>query len=100
MYQHQGLNDVFFLMLYGAAAMFALVACCYLLFRRVNVIADSVASPVGLRRWAAAFLAAVAADTETLHDGAALQFCIGIEFLLTDGLINFSKQVLHISFCI
>ena len=62
MYQHQGLNDVFFLMLYGAAAMFALVACCYLLFRRVNVIADSVASPVGLRRWAAAFLAAVAAS--------------------------------------
>lgn len=62
MYQHQGLNDVFFLMLYGAAAMFALVACCYLLFRRVNVIAGGVASPVGLRRWAAAFLAAVAAS--------------------------------------
>ncbi|MBP1541514.1 MAG: helix-turn-helix domain-containing protein [Prevotella sp.] len=48
-----------YIMLYGAAAMLSLVACCYLLFRRANAIAPEVASPIRLRRWTAAFLASV-----------------------------------------
>ena len=31
MYEHEGLNDILFLMLYGGAALLAVVACLYLL---------------------------------------------------------------------
>ena len=47
------------MMLYGAAAMLSLTACCYLLFRRANAIAPDVTSPVRLRRWTAAFFASI-----------------------------------------
>ncbi len=40
--------------------MLALIACCYLLFRRSNAIAPDVTPPVRLRRWTAAFFAAIA----------------------------------------
>ena len=60
MYDYQGLGDAFFLMLYGAAAWSALWACVYLLWRRGNaVVGDEVRSSRELRRWTAAFMAAV-----------------------------------------
>ena len=52
-------EDIFYLMLYAAMAMLSLTACCYLLFRRANAIAPDVTSPVRLRRWTAAFFAAM-----------------------------------------
>ena len=53
-------GDILFFMFYAAAAMLALNACCYLLFRRANAIAPDVNSPVRLRRWTAALFAAIA----------------------------------------
>ena len=53
-------EDTLFFMFYAAAAMLALNACCYLLFRRANAIAPDVKSPVRLRRWTAALFAAIA----------------------------------------
>ena len=40
--------------------MLALIACCYLLFRRGNAIAPDVTPPARLRRWTAGFFAAIA----------------------------------------
>ena len=59
MFEYQGLSDAFFLMLYGAASWFALLACVYLLWRRGNAVASDVGSSLVLRRWTAAFMAAV-----------------------------------------
>ncbi len=59
MYEQQIQNSLFYTMLYGAAAMLALTACCYLLFRRANAIAPDITSPVRLRRWTAAFFASI-----------------------------------------
>ena len=53
-------GDIFFLMFYASVAMLALIACCYLLFRRGNAFAPDVTPPVRLRRWAAAFFATIA----------------------------------------
>ena len=53
-------EDTIFLMFYASVAMLALIACCYLLFRRSNAIAPDVTPPVRLRRWTAAFFAAIA----------------------------------------
>ena len=39
--------------------MLSLIASCYLLFRRANAIAPDITSPVRLRRWTAAFFAAL-----------------------------------------
>lgn len=47
-------------MLYAADAVIALIASCYLLFRRGNAFAPDITSPVSLRRWTAAFFAACA----------------------------------------
>ena len=52
-------EDIFFIMLYGAAAMLSLAACCYLLFRRSNAFAPDIAPPVRLRRWTAACFASM-----------------------------------------
>ena len=49
-----------FLMLYVAAAVMSVIACCYLLFRRGNAFSAEVTSPVRLRRWTAAFFASAA----------------------------------------
>ena len=51
--------DVFFLMFYASVAMLSLMACCYLLFRRANAIAPDVTPSARLRRWTAAFFAAI-----------------------------------------
>ena len=53
-------EDIFFFFFYASVAMLALMACCYLLFRRANAIAPDVTPPVRLRRWTAAFFATVA----------------------------------------
>ena len=53
-------EDTLFLMFYASVAMLALIACCYLLFRRSNAIAPDVTPPVRLRRWTAVFFAAIA----------------------------------------
>ena len=62
MYEYQGLQDIYFIMLYGTAASLALVACLYLLLRRGNAFAYDVKSSRVLRGWTAAFMAAVAAS--------------------------------------
>jgi AraC-like DNA-binding protein len=48
---------ILFSMLYGGAALAALIACIYLCLRKGNAFANGVTSPVRLRRWAAAFFA-------------------------------------------
>ena len=50
-------KDLLFYIIYGAVAMMALVASCYLLLRRGNAFSPEVTPPVRLRRWAAAFFA-------------------------------------------
>ena len=57
---HNQVQEEIFLMFYASVAMLCLNACCYLLFRRSNAIAPDVTSPVRLRRWTAAFFAAIA----------------------------------------
>ena len=47
-------------MFYASVAMLSLIACCYLLFRQGNAFAKDVTPPVRLRRWTAAFFAAIA----------------------------------------
>ncbi|MBR1933126.1 MAG: hypothetical protein IJ841_05520 [Prevotella sp.] len=81
MYEFQGLHDTFFIMLYGTAAWLALMACVYLLCRHDNVVADDVRSSRTLRRWAAAFMAAVFAS----HVWWAV---LGQEFLADDRLVR------------
>ena len=51
-----------FIALYCIAAAFALLASVYLLWRRVNAIADDVRSSHVLRQWTAAFMVAIAAS--------------------------------------
>ena len=47
-------------MFYAVVAAMSMIASCYLLFRRANAIAPDVKPPVRLRRWTAAFFAAIA----------------------------------------
>ena len=49
--------DPFYIMLYAVVTAMALMASCYLLFRRGNAIAPDVTPPVRLRRWTAALFA-------------------------------------------
>ena len=50
-------EDTLYIMLYAAVTVIAMLASCYLLFRRANAIAPDVTPPVRLRRWTAAFFA-------------------------------------------
>ena len=52
--------DLFYMMLYAVATATAVIASCYLLFRRGNAFAPDITPPVRLRRWTAAFFAAIA----------------------------------------
>ena len=81
MYEYRGLQDIFFIMLYGGAALFALLACVYLLLRRGNAFAGDVRSSHVLRRWTAAFMAAVVAS----HVWWVL---LGTQFLVDDRLVR------------
>ena len=55
-------EDTFFIMLYAVVMATALLASCYLLFRRANAIAPDVTPPARLRRWTAAFFAVFFVD--------------------------------------
>ena len=60
MFAQQSLQDLLFLMLYGGAAMLALIAGLYLWLRRSNAIAPAVTPPSALRKWTVAFLVSAA----------------------------------------
>ena len=81
MYDYQGLQDVFFIMLYGMAGFFAMLACVYLLLRRGNAFAEDVRSNCVLRRWTAAFMAAIVAS----H---VWWYVLGTCFLTDDRLVR------------
>ena len=49
-------EDTIYIMLYTVVTATAMMASCYLLFRRSNTIAPDVTSSVRLRCWTAAFL--------------------------------------------
>ena len=50
-------EDTLYIMLYAVVTATALIASCYLLFRRANAIAPDIKSPVRLRRWTGLFFA-------------------------------------------
>ena len=68
MYDHIR-EDTLFAMLYAAVTAMALLASCYLLFRRGNAIAPDITPPARLRRWTAVYLA------KTVWVLAARQLC-------------------------
>ena len=73
---------MFFMMLYGGVTFFALLACLYLLFRRGNAfVGEEIKSSRVLRRWTAAFMAAVVAS----HVWWVL---LGTQFLANDRLVR------------
>ena len=53
-------QEILFIMLYAVATAMAMLASCYLLFRRGNVFSTDITPPARLRRWAAAFFAILA----------------------------------------
>ena len=81
MYGDQGLQDTLFIMLYGWAALLAVLACCYFLFSRGNLFSETNTPPKELRRWTAAFMASVAAS----H---VWWYVLGIYFLVDDRLVR------------
>ena len=82
MYDYRGLQDVYFIMLYGMAGFFALLACLYLLLRRGNAfVGEEIKSSRRLRRWTAALLAAMAAS----H---VWWYVIGVYWLADDWLVR------------
>ena len=54
------LQDIYFVLLYGCVIGLSVAAALYLQLRRGNAFAPEVKSPVRLRRWATAFLMAIA----------------------------------------
>ena len=52
-------DDILFIILYSVVTAMAMMASCYLLFRQGNAFAKDVTPPVRLRRWTAAFFAAL-----------------------------------------
>ena len=59
MYDHIR-EETLFIMLYTAVTTMALMASCYLLFRRGNAFAPDITTPVRLRRWTGVFFASIA----------------------------------------
>ncbi len=56
--EQQVLNNIF-LVFYGGVVVLGTIACCYLLLRRGNAFAAGITPPARLRRWTAAFFAAM-----------------------------------------
>ena len=52
-------EDTLYIMLYAAVTVIAMLASCYLLFRQGNAFAKDLTPPTRLRRWTAAFFAAL-----------------------------------------
>ena len=53
-------EDPLYIILYAMVTAMAMMASCYMLFRRGNAIARDITSPVRLRRWTGVFFAATA----------------------------------------
>ena len=53
-------EDTLFAMFYGGVTFMAMIASCYLLFRRANAIAPDVTPPARLRRWTGLYFASIA----------------------------------------
>lgn len=53
-------QDIFFLLIYGGVIALEVISALYLLFRSGNAFVSGIEPPVRLRRWTAAFLAALA----------------------------------------
>ena len=53
-------EDPLYIMLFAVVIAMAMMASCYLLFRRANAIAPDVTPPLRLRRWTAALFASIA----------------------------------------
>ena len=56
----QAREDIFFIMLYAVVTAMAILASCYLLFRRGNAFAPDIMPPVRLRRWTAMLFVSIA----------------------------------------
>jgi len=82
MYEYRGLQDMFFMTLYGGVAFFAVLACLYLLLRRGNAfVGEEIKPSRRLRRWTAALLVAMAAS----H---VWWYVIGVYWLADDWLVR------------
>lgn len=85
MYVQEFQGDVLYMMFYAVVTVLNLVACCYLLFRRGNAFAPDITPPVRLRRWTAAFFAAITlchiwylpTYFLTSHDDVVMGYLIG-----------------------
>ncbi|MBQ9362968.1 MAG: hypothetical protein IJT97_06025, partial [Bacteroidaceae bacterium] len=53
-------GDILYIILYAMVTAMAMMASCYLLFRRANAIALDVISSARLRRWTGIFFASIA----------------------------------------
>lgn len=53
-------ENTLFIIIYSVVTAMAMIASCYLLFRRANAIAPDVTSSVRLRRWTGVFFASIA----------------------------------------
>lgn len=53
-------EDTLFAMFYGGVTFMAMIASCYLLFRRANAIAPDITPPARLRRWTGLYFASIA----------------------------------------
>ena len=53
-------EDTLFIIIYSVVTAMAMIASCYLLFRRANAITPDVTSSVRLRRWTGLFFASIA----------------------------------------
>ena len=60
MYEQHIQDDLIFVMFYAGVTVTAIIASCYLLLRRGNAFAPDITPPRNLRRWTAAFFAAMA----------------------------------------
>ena len=63
-------EDPLYIMLYAVVAAMAMMASCYLLFRRGNAFAADITPPVRLRRWTAAFFAVHGNDRNGVDAGS------------------------------
>jgi hypothetical protein len=50
-------GETLYIIFYSIVTATAMIACCYLLFRRSNAIAPDITPPIRLRRWTAVFFA-------------------------------------------
>ena len=81
MYAQQSIQDILFLLLYGAVAMLAILSGLYLWLRRSNAIAPAITPPRALRRWTAAFFITAALS----H---VWWYVLGIHWLTDDRLVR------------